>query len=179
MRNVDLHCFRRYSLAGTSPSCCTGHKSRWMPSTIWTYVLKHSLMAPFPNGCEKTEESDKSDTLRNMLKKYGPLSSRSQLYLGGHLEVDLVLSPLPCDGIVPAANKSKTMSSYTDYIMCLTSICDIRLLVFVSVAVSCTTVPSGALSERNPARCCVPPVITQITDTGRSGASARTHHFSH
>lgn len=98
---------RCYSLAGTSPSCCTGDKNRWMPSTIWTYVLKHSLMAPFPNGCEKTEESDQSDTLRNMFSKNMGRSLLDRLYLGGHLEVDLVLSPLPCDGIVPAANKSK------------------------------------------------------------------------
>lgn len=28
-----------------------------MPSAILTYVLKHSLMAPFPNGCEKPRQT--------------------------------------------------------------------------------------------------------------------------
>lgn len=46
--------------------------------------------------------------------------AREHLYLGSHLDVDLVLSPLSCDGIVPAKRDSElsraTMNDYIDYI---------------------------------------------------------------
>lgn len=34
-------------------------QKRWRPSSTCTYVLKHSLMAPLPNGCNKANQGGK------------------------------------------------------------------------------------------------------------------------
>lgn len=63
-------------------------------------------MAPLPNGCKLNEtdrENVKKSASRGVHTKVAPVRRDSKPpHLGAHLDVDLVLSPLPTDGVVPA-----------------------------------------------------------------------------